>query len=64
MPQAMAKKREFGAITGRDVPDITAEANVQAAMMKGTTRSRFCQAWTNFISAAMVFTRWHNMSLL
>lgn len=34
MPQAIAKKREFGAITGRDVPDITAEANVQAAMMK------------------------------
>eukprot|EP00439_Symbiodinium_sp_Y106_P049563 s2214_g6.t1 len=34
MPQAIAKKREFGAITGCDVPDITAEANVQAAMMK------------------------------
>ena len=34
MPQSIAKKREFGAITGRDVPDNTAEANVQAAMMK------------------------------
>ena len=34
MPQATTKKREFGAITGREVPDITAETNVQEAVMK------------------------------
>ncbi|CAE7827010.1 YGR125W, partial [Symbiodinium sp. CCMP2456] len=34
MPQPTTKKREFGAITGREVPNMTTEANVQSAMMK------------------------------
>ncbi|CAE7254202.1 unnamed protein product [Symbiodinium sp. CCMP2456] len=34
MPQPTTKKRDFGAIAGREVPNITTEANVQSAMMK------------------------------
>ena len=56
------KKRYFGSITGRDIPNLTAEDNVQQAMLQYHQKSILPLRWTNYIYAVISFTRWPSTS--